>query len=137
MRVMALGCFDLLHIGHVYHLQAAKRLGTTLIVALTVDDQVNKGAGRPAFPFEQRREMLLALNCVDFVVPHVEITNTLFKWAPDVYVKGIEYKGKCPEQPLVESYGGKVVFLDTPVYSSTALLTGHYLADRIAASSLH
>src|SRR3990167_9824242 len=63
--VLCHGCFDPLHIGHVLHLEAAKRFGEILIVAITDDDYVNKGPRRPVFHVEHRRAMLEALRCVD------------------------------------------------------------------------
>jgi cytidyltransferase-like protein len=61
------GCFDLLHIGHIKHLQAARRIGDFLIVTVTPDRYVNKGPGRPAFTERLRAEALAALDCVDLV----------------------------------------------------------------------
>ena len=63
--VQAHGCFDLLHLGHIRHLQAAKAAGDYLIVTVTPDEFVSKGPGRPVFPLEQRMEALRALACVD------------------------------------------------------------------------
>lgn len=134
-RVLACGCFDLLHYGHLLHLQKARSLGDHLMVALTHDDYVGKGAGRPVFNWKQREAMLSALRCVDGVMLHVEIGNTLRTYRPDIYVKGIEYEGKLGEQALCDTLGIRVVYLDTrPVYSSTSLLTGELLNARIEAA---
>ena len=122
-----MGCFDPLHIGHVKHLKAAKKLGDWLIVGLTADVYVRKGPGRPAFPETEREEMLRELRCVDDVAIVRDTCEAIMTIRPDYYVKGKEYVGKLPEQSLVESFGGKVVFTDEPVYSSTALLSGRYL----------
>lgn len=122
--VLACGCFDLLHYGHLRHLKHAKSLGDKLIVCLTTAKYVNKGKGRPVFTDEQRREMLLELRCVDQVIvnPYPDPENIIRRVMPSIYVKGSEYKGRLQEQKLVESLGGRVVFTGTPIYSSTALL---------------
>ena len=135
IRVLACGCFDGLHVGHVAHLQEAAKLGDSLIVALTLDPYVNKGAGRPVFPWRERCRMLKALSCVTRVVESTDAMSTLVHYRPEVYVKGFEYRGMLPEQTYVETYGGKVVFLNTfPVYSSTKILSGELLRDRIGAA---
>ncbi len=132
IRVLANGCFDCLHPGHVAHLQAARKLGDKLIVALTDDAYVGKGPGRPVFPWIERCAMLMSLKCVSNVVRVCSAAEGIELVRPKVYVKGIEYKGNLLEQGLVESMGGKVVFLDTsPVYSSTRILNGKLLEDRI------
>lgn len=131
-KVLAVGCFDLFHYGHFLHLQKARSLGEHLMVALTHDDYVNKGPGRPIFTWKQREAMLSALKIVDGVMLHVEIGSTLRTYRPDIYVKGIEYEGKLEEQKLCDQLGIRVVLLDTPVWSSTDLLTGKTLNDRIS-----
>jgi rfaE bifunctional protein nucleotidyltransferase chain/domain len=125
--VLANGCFDPFHYGHLCYLQEARKLGDVLIVAVTVDDQVNKGPGRPAFPLEERMAIIRALAIVDMVIPSVSGLEAVKKIKPDVFVKGTEYEGKLQEKALVEFYGGRVVFTDTPTYSSTAILTGLHL----------
>jgi len=135
IRVLACGCFDPLHIGHLRHLQAARCLGDHLMVALTHDDYVGKGPGRPIFNWNEREAMLSALRFVDGVMLHVDIGNTLRLYKPDIYVKGIEYKDKLLEEGICNDLGIRVVFLDTqPVYSSTALLNGDTLNARIDAA---
>jgi rfaE bifunctional protein nucleotidyltransferase chain/domain len=132
IRVLADGCFDCLHIGHVEHLRAARMLGDTLIVALTSDEFVNKGEGRPCFPWGERANMLRALKCVDRVIFTDTGPSAIRLIKPNIYVKGKEYEGRLPEEDLVKSLGGRVVFLDTtPIYSSTAILNGSLLRDRV------
>src|SRR5438876_10958016 len=85
------GVFDLLHIGHIKHLEAARNLGDVLVVTITPDRFVNKGPHRPAFPERLRAEALASLACVDYVVINewptaVETIRTL---KPDLYVKGV------------------------------------------------
>ena len=122
--VMCCGCFDILHPGHLWHLRAARALGDRLVVALTADRYVNKGPNRPVHRQDDRAAMLRELRCVDAVlvydapVPY-DLIRTL---RPAVYVKGLDYKGRLPEQALVESLGGKVVFTETEKLSSTALV---------------
>lgn len=132
IRVLADGCFDCLHIGHVRHLQAARALGDELIVALTNDQGAHKGPGRPLFGWHERWEMLMALKCVDAVLLTPNASQAIEMIRPDIYVKGIEYKHYLPETLLVEQCGGRVILLDTkPTYSSTAIVTGQMLNDRI------
>ena len=124
IRVVANGCFDVFHYGHLAHLKAARALGDHLTVVLTGDAYINKGPGRPVFSEEHRAEILCSLRCVDEVVISQADTPMLLleKLRPDIYVKGAEYRGRLPEQQLMERIGCKVVFTDTIVFSSTALL---------------
>ena len=127
IRVLTNGCFDPFHVGHLYYLQAARKLGDILIVAVTMDEYMNKGEGRPAFPLNERMDILRALAIVDEVIPVQSGLDAVKRVRPDVYVKGIEYENRLPEQELVEFYGGRVVFTDTPTYSSTSILNGSHL----------
>jgi rfaE bifunctional protein nucleotidyltransferase chain/domain len=130
--VYAHGVFDLLHIGHVRHLETARQQGSYLVVTVTADAYVNKGPGRPVFTERLRAEMLAALSHVDAVAINHEFTaeNPLRVIQPDVYVKGKEYEdaasdvtGKIvAERDVVESYGGEVVFTDDVVFSSSNLI---------------
>ena len=110
--VLCYGCWDLLHYGHLIHLQEARALGDILIIGLTADEFVNKGPGRPCFNTFQRKAMLEALAIVDAV--HICYTygpeELIAQIKPDFYVKGKEYKGVLKEQGMVEGYGGKVIF---------------------------
>lgn len=89
------GCFDLLHVGHVRYLQAARALGDFLVVGLNGDNSVHqlKGAGRPLAQEHDRAEILAALACVDLVTifPETRATNFLAAVRPAVYVKGGDY----------------------------------------------
>src|SRR6185436_12822310 len=109
--VMCFGVFDVLHYGHLIHLQEARALGDILIIGLTADEFVAKGPGRPRFNTFQRKAMLEALAIVDTV--HICYTygpeELIAQLKPDFYVKGKEYKGVLKEQAMVEGYGGKVV----------------------------
>lgn len=126
--VMAGGCFDLLHAGHVSYLQAARSLGDCLVVALNGDDSVRalKGQGRPVVPAEDRARVLLALGCVDAVEIFEEDTpqRLLTSLRPDIFAKGGDYHAtSIPEAAAVHSYGGEVVVLPTLAgRSSTGLV---------------
>ncbi|APC97974.1 bifunctional D-glycero-beta-D-manno-heptose-7-phosphate kinase/D-glycero-beta-D-manno-heptose 1-phosphate adenylyltransferase HldE [Francisella frigiditurris] len=93
--VMTNGCFDILHAGHVEYLQAARKLGDKLIVAVNTDESVArlKGPERPIVPLQARMELLAALGCVDWVVPFSEDTpvNVIEKVTPNILVKGADY----------------------------------------------
>ncbi len=96
------GCFDLLHIGHVRYLQAARALGDLLVVGLNGDDSVHqlKGAGRPITTQSDRAEILAALACVDLVTIFTETRATKFLAAvrPAVYVKGGDYTSETLDE---------------------------------------
>jgi len=121
------GCFDILHVGHVRSLQAARRFGDILVVGLNSDDSVRrlKGPDRPILPAAERAELLAALECVDHVVIFDEATpeSALARLQPEVHCKGADYApphGKpIPEAALVEGYGGRVEFLPLMPASST------------------
>jgi len=123
------GCFDLLHVGHVRYLQAARDMGDLLIVGLNTDVSVrmlNKGHGRPIVPQDQRAEILAALACVDYVVLFDEPDpgQLIADLQPDVLVKGGDWN---PEQIVgrnfVEARGGIVRTIPlVPNVSTTALV---------------
>ncbi len=129
------GVFDLVHIGHIRHLEAAKRLGDLLIVTVTPDEFVNKGPSRPIFPDTQRAEALGALACVDYVAINRWPTSieTISMLKPNLYVKGQEYRqeaqditGKIGEEiAAVRAQGGEVAFTNEIVHSSTQLIQDH------------
>jgi rfaE bifunctional protein nucleotidyltransferase chain/domain len=134
--VLAHGAFDLLHMGHVRHLEEARRQGDALFVTVTDDAFVNKGPGRPVFPAALRAEMLGALAYVDGVAinPAATAENVIAAVRPDVYVKGSDYAdskddvtGKIvDERRAVEGYGGRIHFTDDIVFSSSSLLNRHF-----------
>ena len=126
--VMTNGCFDLLHVGHVRYLEAARKLGDVLIVAVNDDASVKrlKGPTRPLNPVADRMRMLAALKCVDWVVPFAEDTpqRLVGSVLPDLLVKGGDYK---PQQVAgyeeVTANGGQVVILDFYAgYSTTGII---------------
>jgi phosphoheptose isomerase len=110
------GAFDLLHVGHVRSLEAARALGDVLVVGVNSDESVRglKGDGRPLVPAEQRAEILAALAAVDRVVVFDEPTPeaALAELRPDVHAKGADYADReLPERAVVEGYGGAVELL--------------------------
>ena len=91
--VLCNGCFDVLHIGHLWHLREARKMGHRLIVALTRDEHVGKGGGRPFYPFAERAAMLAELRCVDKVIPANNAMEAIRTIRPTFFVKGIDYAG--------------------------------------------
>jgi D-beta-D-heptose 7-phosphate kinase/D-beta-D-heptose 1-phosphate adenosyltransferase len=128
--VVTNGCFDLLHLGHVTYLEAARNLGDALLVGVNGDDSVRglKGQGRPLNRETERAAIVAALESVTAVCIFPEVTALQFLSIarPDIYVKGGDYNlGTInqEERRLVESMGGKVVVIGgVPGCSTTALL---------------
>ncbi len=130
------GVFDLLHIGHIRHLEKARALGDLLVVTVTPDPFVNKGPHRPAFSHQLRAEALAALGFVDYVAvnqwPSAVEAITLLR--PHLYVKGSDYAdaskdhtgGITLERDAVRSVGGELVFTDEISFSSSSLLNRHF-----------
>src|SRR6202162_1072372 len=116
---LATGCFDLLHVGHVRYLHAAKQLGGRLVVAINSDDSVRalKGKGRPLMPAAERAEILAALADVDAVVifPERDVRALPREIRPDVQAKGTDYTAdSVPEADTVREYGGRVAIVGDP-----------------------
>jgi rfaE bifunctional protein nucleotidyltransferase chain/domain len=135
MVVMTNGHFDLLHVGHVRYLQAARRLGDALLVGLNSDASTRvRKPGRPLVPQEERAELLAALACVDAVVIFDDLTaNTLVAaLRPEVYVKGGDWGQpggpQPPEADVVVSYGGRVAYLPYVPNRSTSDLVARIRA---------
>jgi phosphoheptose isomerase len=123
------GCFDLLHVGHLQSLEAARALGDVLVVGLNDDASVRrlKGPKRPIVPLAERAALLAGLWCVDAVVPFGEDTPSaiLDRVRPDVACKGEDYIGKpLPEREVVEAYGGRIAYLPFVPHRSTSALVG-------------
>ena len=122
------GCFDVLHLGHLRYLQAARQLGDLLVVAVNSDSSVRelKGENRPLVPEAERAEMLAGLACVSYVVIFPELTpiNLLAELKPNIHVKGGDYKlEELVEREVVEAHGGKVIVgLNVPGKSTTNLI---------------
>ena len=117
--VLANGCFDVLHVGHVRYLEGAKALGDLLIVGVNSDEQTRrlKGAGRPLLPQEQRAEIISSIEAVDFVTIFDEPTveQLLLALRPDIHAKGTDYtEDSVPERDVVRSFGGRVAIVGDP-----------------------
>ncbi len=125
--VLANGCFDLFHVGHIRYLTGAKALGGILVVGLNSDKQVRrlKGAGRPFLPDTERAEMVSAIRCVDFVTVFDEPTaeELIRAIRPDFHAKGTDYTtDTVPERNVVRECGGRVAIVGDPKgHSSTEL----------------
>lgn len=128
--VLTNGCFDLVHVGHVRYLQAARALGDALAVAINGDDSVRalKGEGRPLNRETDRVEVIAALECVDHVIifPEVRATRLLEKVRPSIYVKGGDYTPETlnpEERAVLENIGAEIRILPfEPGYSTSALI---------------
>src|SRR6185369_242788 len=123
--VLANGCFDVLHVGHVRYLAGAKQLGDILVVGINADEQVaiQKGAGRPVLPANERAEIVAALESVNYVTIFNEPTveQLLLALQPDVHAKGTDYTTETvPERDVVRSYGGQVAIVGDPKDHSTS-----------------
>lgn len=110
------GCFDILHVGHVRYLQAARKLGDVLVLGLNSDTSVQalKGPTRPINSQADRAEVLSGLEAVDHIVIFDEITaeRVVAAVKPDIYAKGGDYLAEdLPEAKIVREYGGEVVLL--------------------------
>ena len=117
--VLANGCFDVLHVGHIRYLEAAKAMGDLLIVGINSDKQARrlKGDGRPVLSQDHRAEIVAALDAVDFVTIFEEPTveQLLLALKPDVHAKGTDYtEDSVPERDVVRSYGGRVAIAGDP-----------------------
>jgi rfaE bifunctional protein nucleotidyltransferase chain/domain len=126
---LANGCFDLLHVGHVRYLHAARELGGKLIVAVNADASVRalKGEGRPVMPAEERAEILASLADVDAVVvfPENDVRAIIREIRPDFHAKGTDYTvDSVPERDEVEACGGRVIIVGDPKDHSVSEIIG-------------
>lgn len=126
------GVFDLVHPGHIIHLEQAREMADVLVVSITAARFVRKGPGRPYFNDEMRMRVLEALECVNYVMlsEGYTVDDIIESVEPDIYVKGQEYQkagdditGKITEEKeLVEKHGGRLGFTSGQVFSSTKLI---------------
>src|SRR4051812_6883339 len=134
--VMCHGTFDLMHTGHIRHLQRAKQEGDVLLVTVTADAHVNKGPGRPVFREDLRAETLAALSCVDYIAINHEVSaiSLIGRLQPNLYVKGSEYRAASDdvtgnidrEREAVEACGGAIFYTDEITFSSSSLINEHF-----------
>jgi len=125
--VLANGCFDLIHAGHIRYLKESRKKGDVLVVALNSDSSVRrlKGKGRPILGEKERAEILSSFSFVDYLTffgePTVE--KVLLALKPDIHAKGSDYtKETVPEKEVVKSYGGRVAITGGPKIRSTSQL---------------
>lgn len=121
------GVFDILHLGHIYSFLNAKKYGDVLIIALNTDRSVKKIKGnlRPINNQNNRALLLASLAMVDYVFLFNEKTpeKVLAELKPNFHVKGSEYKGRCPEEKIINKFGGRVIYLKKiPRHSTTNLI---------------
>jgi rfaE bifunctional protein nucleotidyltransferase chain/domain len=133
--ILANGCFDLFHVGHIRYLAGAKALGGILVVALNSDEQVRKlkGENRPFMNQTERAEIVSALKFVDYVTifPEPTVEELIRAIRPDFHAKGTDYTVQTvPERAIVIECGGKVAIVGDPKdHSSTELI------EKVAADS--
>lgn len=130
------GTFDLVHPGHIVHLEGARKLGDVLVVTVTDEKHVNKGPGRPFFNDALRARTLASLEFVDHVVlvPHAAAVEAIGAVQPDIYCKGTEYADAAndvtgnihDDVAMVEKFGGKVRYIGDIVFSSTRLINRNF-----------
>lgn len=126
--VLANGCFDLFHVGHVRYLEGAKELGDLLVVGVNSDRQAHalKGEGRPFIPENERAEIVGAVRAVDLVTIFDESTveQLIRDIRPDIHAKGTDYTTETvPERDVIREVGGRVAIVGDPKdHSSTELI---------------
>ncbi|HWX53948.1 MAG TPA: adenylyltransferase/cytidyltransferase family protein [Verrucomicrobiae bacterium] len=125
--ILTNGCFDMLHVGHVRYLLAAKELGGKLVVAVNSDNSARalKGHGRPRMPEQERAEILAALEAVDAVTvfEELDVRNLVQLLRPDIHAKGTDYTPESvPERDVVLACGGRVEIVGDPKDHSTTEL---------------
>ena len=121
------GCFDLVHVGHIRYLEAARELGDLLVIAVNTEASIRSNLGReaPINPCEKRMEVIAALQAVDYVIPLEAATpiELLELYRPHIQAKGTDYNiEEMPERETVERIGGRIAFVgDEKQHSSTEL----------------
>jgi len=132
--VFANGCFDILHVGHVRYLEAARALGDLLVVGINSDAQVRalKGEGRPLMPERERAEVVAAIRAVDLVTifPEPTVAPLLLAIRPDIHAKGTDYTAETvPERDVVRSYGGRIQIVGDPKEHSSTEIARKVISD--------
>jgi D-glycero-beta-D-manno-heptose 1-phosphate adenylyltransferase len=128
--VLANGCFDVLHAGHVRYLEGARREGDVLVVGINSDasERRLKGPGRPILPEQARAELIAALRAVDYVLifDELNVESLLTDLRPDVHAKGTDYTAETvPERELAARLGIRVAIVGDPKRHSTQELIAH------------
>lgn len=125
--VLANGCFDLIHVGHIRYLRESKEKGDILVVALNSDSSVRKlkGKGRPILQEQERVEIISSFEFVDYVTffDELNVEKVLLTLKPDTHAKGSDYtKDTVPERETVKEYGGAIAITGGPKVKSTSQL---------------
>ncbi len=125
--VLANGCFDLIHVGHIRYLKEAKNRGDILVVALNSDSSVRslKGRGRPILEAKERAEILSSFSFVDYITffDELNVEKVLLALQPDIHAKGSDYTvDSVPEKETVKLYGGSISITGGPKVRSTSQL---------------
>lgn len=132
------GCWDLLHAGHIQFLRQAASFGDVLVVGVNDDASVRqlKGRDRPVVPLRDRIDILLELECVDYVVPVADLTpvEAVRAIRPDVVVKSAQYAPSgdciCPEAEIAHEHGGRVEYMPLRTGISTTEIVRRIMASR-------
>lgn len=138
--VLANGCFDLFHVGHIRYLAGARQLGHVLIVGLNSDEQVRKlkGNDRPFMSEDERAEIIAALRFVDYVTifPEPTVEELIRAIRPDFHAKGTDYTvDTVPEREIVMECGGKVAIVGDPKDHSSTNLIGQVKSTKLVEST--
>ncbi len=125
--VLANGCFDLIHVGHIRYLKDAKKRGDVLVLAVNSDSSIRrlKGKGRPLLSEKERVDIIAAISYVDYITVFEEETveKVLLALKPDIHAKGSDYTEETvPEKDIVRSYGGGIAITGGPKVRSTSEL---------------
>ncbi len=125
--VLANGCFDLIHVGHIRYLRESKKMGDVLVVALNSDSSIRKlkGKGRPILNQKEREAIISSFSFVDYITFFKEenVEKVLLALKPDYHVKGSDYTEETvPEKEIVKSYGGRIAIAGGPKIRSTSQL---------------
>jgi rfaE bifunctional protein nucleotidyltransferase chain/domain len=124
--VLANGCFDVLHPGHIAHLHEARSMGDFLIVSLTLDAFVNKGPGRPIYKWPDRAALLRELRCVDLVVPTVHPADVILGCRPAFFVKGADYEHVAFSEDIISAckkVGTQIRHTSAPKMSTSEIVS--------------
>jgi len=131
--VLANGCFDLIHVGHIRYLKESRQRGDMLVLALNSDSSISKlkGKGRPILNEKERVEILSSFSFIDFITVFEEknVKNVLLALKPDLHAKGTDYtKETVPERETVIEYGGEIAITGGPKVRSTSQLIKQIVA---------
>lgn len=131
--VLANGCFDLIHVGHIRYLKESKQRGDILVLALNSDTSIRKlkGEGRPVLDEKERVEILSSFSFIDYITVFEEenVSKVLLELKPDIHAKGTDYtKETVPERETVKEYGGEIAITGGPKVRSTSQLIKHIAA---------